>query len=91
MGTVNELLNLLEKIPLWKRITHLPEEVDFLKQRIADLEERLVGGGEICPRCNQRTFKLTDSVPDKDFGAIGVQIRTYKCANCGLSESKSVE
>lgn len=91
MSTVSELSALLEKIPLWKRITHLPEEIDLLKQRITEMESRLSGGDDICPRCKTRNFKLTDSVPDKDFGAVGVCIRTYQCSACGLLESKSVE
>lgn len=91
MSTVGELAALLEKIPLWKRIAHLPEEVDLLKKRIAELEDQLSGGDDICPRCKKRTFKLTSSVPDKDFGAMGVQIRTFECSSCGLTESKSNE
>ena len=88
MSTVSELLSLLEKIPLWKRIAHLPEEVDSLKQRITELEERLSGGGDACPCCSQLTYKLTHSEPDEKFGALGVSKRTYLCSNCGFTESK---
>lgn len=91
MSTLNELTALLEKIPLWKRITHLPEEVDSLKQRIAELEKRLAGDGDFCPSCHQRTYKLTHSEPDKIFGDAGVSKRTYLCSGCGFTESKLSE
>jgi uncharacterized protein with PIN domain len=91
MSTVNELLNLLDKIPLWKRITNLPKEIDLLNQRVALLEAKLSGGGDICPSCKQPLFKLTDSEPDKIFGAAGVSKRTYLCSGCGFTESKLSE
>jgi len=91
LSAVNELLSLLDKIPIWKRISHLPDEVDALKQRIANLETMLSGGGDLCPRCKKPTFNLTDSRPDETFGAVGVSKRTYLCSDCGFTESKLSE
>lgn len=71
-------------------MVNLPAEVTELKQRIEMLERRLAGGGDICPRCKEPTFNLTNSAPDPIFGAAGGQRRTYECSKCGFNESKIV-
>jgi hypothetical protein len=90
LGELNELLN---KIPLWKRLTTLPAEVDALAKNVAALEARIAGSGGagLCPKCGQRTYKLEGSRPHPVFGDMGVSERAYKCSECNFSESKTVE
>ena len=91
MSTTSELLGLLDKIPAWKRINEVPARIDTLEKRLADLEKKMAGGGDICPRCKQPTFALIESKPDDTFGELGFQKRTYKCEACGFSEKKLIE
>ncbi|MFM4140102.1 hypothetical protein [Klebsiella variicola] len=74
MGILSELDSLLEKIPLWKRLKTVPDEVDRLKQQVAELEAYIKSsGGEKCPRCSQMSYSLDRTVDDPDF--IGLEFR----------------
>ena len=63
------------------------EENATLKRRIRELEGL---DGEKCPSCRKMGWRLVDSQPDRTFGELGGIRRTYKCSECGLSESKLV-
>ena len=66
----------------------LAEENTTLKQRIRELEGL---DGEKCPKCRRMGWRIVDSKPDPTFGDLGGTRRTYKCSECGLSESKLVQ
>jgi DNA-binding transcriptional MerR regulator len=63
-----------------------------LRERIIELEARVKelehADGESCPRCKKRTWVVVSSKPDPIFGDMGGTRRTYKCEECGLTESK---
>lgn len=65
-----------------------------LRNRILQLEARVKelesADGEPCPRCRKRTWVVEKSEPDRTFGRLGGVRRTYKCTECGLSESTIV-
>jgi len=91
MSMLGDLTALLEKIPVWKRLKAMPDEVDTLKKRIADLEARLQAPGEAaCPKCHKATFELIRTEDDPTFRRLGVQRRVYKCSECGHSEFKQL-
>jgi hypothetical protein len=60
MGIVDDVLKVLDRIPIWKRLQEVPSEVDELKKRIAALEELVSGKapGDACPFCGARAFRL---------------------------------
>ena len=41
MSTIGDIVSLLEKIPIWKRLKALPDEFDALKAKVAALESEL--------------------------------------------------
>ncbi len=43
MGLLEDILLALERIPIWKRVKALPDEVEALKARIKVLEDRMAG------------------------------------------------
>jgi hypothetical protein len=63
------------------------EENLKLKERVRTLES---AEGDPCPKCRKRTYQLESSRPDATFGSLGGLRRTYKCSECGFSESKLV-
>lgn len=92
MTVVVEVTALLEKLPLWKRLKTLQNEVEDLKAHVAQLEARVAGGGaaDICPKCRNSSFEINRTENDPTFGDLGVQRRVYVCAGCGHTEYKQL-
>lgn len=89
MGMLEELNDLLDRLPLWARIKALPDKVETLQQRVALLEAQFSGKpGELCPVCNAPGFRRTGSKPDPVMGALGVMLDSYVCAGCGHAEDR---
>ena len=70
------------------KMAELITENANLKERIDNLTSAT---GEICPRCNNRTFALISSKPHPTFGDLGAKEREYKCSGCDFTESKLIE
>jgi Zn finger protein HypA/HybF involved in hydrogenase expression len=60
----------------------LKKENLLLKQKIELLEK-----GDFCPQCRKTSWKLIKSVPHEIFGDMGALDRTYKCSECGFTET----
>ena len=72
----------------------IQEENIELRNRILQLELRIKelesSEGESCPRCRKKAWIVEKSEPDPIFGELGGVRRTYKCTECGLTESAVV-
>jgi ribosomal protein L37AE/L43A len=89
MGMLEDVIKALERIPLWKRVSALPVEVEALQLRVAALEARLAGKtGPLCPLCNTPGFKRISSKEHPDFGFAGLKVDSYVCENCGHKEDR---
>jgi hypothetical protein len=92
MGTIGDIADLLEKIPLWRRLKALPDQVEKLQQRIDALEAELNKRPtpEACPICGVGTLKVTNVKPHPVMGDLGIQERTLKCTNqaCAHTEKR---
>lgn len=69
------------------KISDLINENIVLKEKVAVITSAT---GEMCPACNNRTFKLISTQPHPTFGDLGHQERTYECSTCGFKEPKMV-
>lgn len=89
MGILEDVLKALERVPGWKRISGLPNEVDELKRRIAALEERIASAtGQKCPKCGAMSYRLTSSSPDDDdFVGSGLMVDQYTCSSCSYTNT----
>ncbi|WP_063657120.1 hypothetical protein [Candidatus Arsenophonus triatominarum] len=86
MGILSELDNLLEKIPLWKKLKSVPSEVEDLKRRVIELEKIINSKpGDKCPKCGDMTYRLDRTEPDPTFSDVGVNRNFYKCSSCGYA------
>ena len=89
MSLLEDVIKALERIPLWKRVSALPEEVESLRRRLEAVEAQLAGKtGPQCPLCEAPGFKRTSSKPDPVMGDLGVIQDTFQCPNCGHSEHR---
>lgn len=89
MGMLEDVLKALERIPVWRRVTALPDTVAALEARVRALEERLeTSSGSRCPMCQSSGFMRTASRPDPAFGSLGVMLDTFTCPGCGHHEER---
>jgi hypothetical protein len=90
MLSLKDLNELLEKIPLWKKMTQAPDRIDALEQRIVDLERKLSGDGAACPFCHGMTGQLEDIEPMKEFDGL-TEIHHYRCSSCQRTFRKKID
>ena len=81
----------LEALPIWKRVTALPDRVEALERRLAALESsgnRPPSSGS-CRFCHA-PLRVIDEQPDPVFGDLGKMRLTLKCENpdCGKVTSR---
>ena len=89
MGMLEDVMRALERIPLWKRVSALPAEIETLQARVTAIEVALGGkAGPLCPMCNEPGFRRRASKAHPDFGFAGIKLDSYSCAACGHSEER---
>lgn len=88
MGMIEDIMKALDRIPIWRRLSQLPAEVEQLRAKVDALEARLApGGGVICPKCREPRFMLESSGPERGpFGTLGAREYRYRCASCGYED-----
>lgn len=89
MGMIEDVMRALERIPLWKRVSALPDRFEQLEARLAAVEAQLAGNaGPLCPLCNAPGFRRVASKEDPSFGVFGVKLDSYSCGACGHTEDR---
>ena len=91
MIALRDLLALLDKVPVWKSMKEIPDRVDKLEQRIADLESRLSRApGEACPACGEYAMRL--HTKGRVVGSFPMERRTdvWECGACGHKDEKQI-
>jgi ssDNA-binding Zn-finger/Zn-ribbon topoisomerase 1 len=89
MGLLEDIITALERIPIWKRLTGLPAELDALKARVAELEAKLSQSpGELCPKCRQHALIMESSEPDPHFADVGTMLEHLRCTACGYTQQR---
>lgn len=70
------------------KILELVTENTELKEKLSSISSAT---GELCPKCNNRTFEIISTKPHNIFGDLGSKEREYKCSSCGFEETKFIE
>lgn len=89
MGVLDDTMKLLDRIPVWKRLQTIPDEVDALSKRVVELEEKLGGKWppDVCKFCGERAARLSHSLGPDTKGKIQ---QSWGCASCGNVEKRLV-
>jgi hypothetical protein len=89
MAVLGELVEILKRWDVWKRVEEGPARIDELEKRVAELEQRLQRApGEACPACGALSFRTLKSVPMGNFGEMGARLITQRCQDCGFEDVK---
>jgi predicted RNA-binding Zn-ribbon protein involved in translation (DUF1610 family) len=87
-----EFKNILADLSLELADTKL-KMADLISEN-ASLKEKLdsvtSSTGELCPKCNNRTFEIISTKPHPTFGDMGAKERIYKCSSCNFEEPKLI-
>lgn len=78
---------------MWKRMTELPERVEALEKRLAQLESQpAIAPGLACPSCGAFAFRVVASRKSRGpFGVTGAMEREYRCSECSFTETRDVD
>jgi hypothetical protein len=91
MFNLKDILEILDRWPLWKRIQATPENLGALEKRVTELEKRLARcPGEACPRCGELSYRAVSSQPHQMMGDVGVVDRLMKCEKCDFTETLTI-
>lgn len=93
MSLMSDIVQALEGVDLWKRLKSAPGEIEALKERIDDLEERIeeLAGRERCEYCRKRTLELQSMGPHPTFGDMGARLAKYVCSACGKADERILD
>lgn len=88
MGMIEDVMKALDRIPIWRRLSKLPAEVEQLRAKVEALEDRLAPAtGDQCPRCREPRFMLESSRPlPGGLGDLGARQYSYRCQACGYED-----
>ena len=86
---LDDIMKTLDRIPVWKRLQAVPDEVDDITRRVAALEEMLGGKypPDVCKFCGERSTRLTASLGPMDKGKMQ---ENWTCKECGQVEVRVV-
>lgn len=88
---MGDILSLLDRIPIWKRVKELPDKVEALEKRIAAMEAK--PKLPICEACGEGFMRRQPDEPMTGsfarLSGAGVFLMVYKCDKCAFTTRKS--
>jgi multidrug resistance efflux pump len=88
-AVTGDILAILDKIPIWKKVQEAPARIDALEKRIAELEAKLARApGEACPKCGELEFRTVKTAAHPQLGVAGAVNRFLKCGACAHTETR---
>lgn len=89
MVGLKDLLAVLDKWPVWKRVKEAPDRIDNLENRVEALEKRLEKvPGDACPACGSLAMRLTEQGRRMGGGLTSYRHDVWTCEECSYEEEK---
>lgn len=90
MGLLDDILKALDRIPAWKRLQELPSEVEALRHRVTELEQKLGGKwpADVCRYCGERSLRLSDTFGPNEKGNMQEH---WDCSACKQTDIRLVK
>lgn len=91
MTLVDDALKILDRIPIWKRLQNVPDELDALAARVAAIEEKLGDKWppDVSHYCGERAARLTEA--GRHATVEGIKLERWTCSSCGKTEPRHVK
>lgn len=87
-----DVMKALEALPIWKRLTALPDRVEAFERRLQALEasRATTPSSGACRFCHG-PLRVIDEKPHPDFAFAGMKVLTLECQNpsCGKITTKN--
>jgi predicted RNA-binding Zn-ribbon protein involved in translation (DUF1610 family) len=91
MAVLGDVVEILRRWDVWKRVEDGPKRIDELEGRVAELERRLQRApGEACPRCGALSYRVDRSEEHRTLGHMGTRVHHMKCEDCGFTDEKLI-
>jgi hypothetical protein len=91
MAVLGEIVELLKRWDIWKRVEAAPDRIDALEKRVSELEsQRQRAPGEECPCCGALGFRVERSGPHPILTDVGGRIHHMKCGSCGFTDQRTI-
>ncbi|MDH2311454.1 hypothetical protein [Methylobacterium brachiatum] len=89
--SLDDIVKLLNQIPIWRSVSALPKRVRELEERVAALELKpMAKSAATCPLCGGET-KTVKVEPNVHFGTMGMQDHTLVCGRCEHIEIRQID
>lgn len=90
MAMVGDIVELLKRWDVWRRVEQTPDRVDALEKRVGELESRLKKApGEACSSFGDFSFRIAKSEEaEGPFAVFGTRNYHWKCQACGYEDKK---
>lgn len=90
---VSDILKILDQVPLWKTLKALPQRIETLETRVAELEKAKSGPvkepGEPCPSCGAHALRRTSTKrSEPPHGDLGFRDEVWTCTACGALDER---
>lgn len=88
VSIVDDVMKVLDKSAVWKRLQIIPAEVDDLKKRIEELEGKLGAKwpADVCRFCGEQSARLSRVFPTA--GPTANVRESWKCEACGKYDDR---
>lgn len=83
---IGDILSLLDRVPIWKRVKELPDRVELLERRLTAIEAK--PKLPICEACGEGFMRRQPDAPLTGqwaaFNGAGAGLKVYRCDECGF-------
>ena len=87
MGSVSDIVDLLDQVPEWKALRALPARVEALEKQVAALSAKKDKPTTPCPTCGA-SMDVKDTKPAPLGATFGKELWLWKCSDAACTQKE---